>query len=561
MVEKKKGEGKAELLHATVTLRSKTGESIHKGKKGKKRKMRDLRPAPEAFIDARKEFERMGFKIVAQGKFTLTISSRIRHFEKTFGVKVKRKEHPVFAGKKGGPRAKYYELDRKIRIPKEMADLVDQISLPPPYQFLESANAPHPDYHHLHVPEQIACLMRAATCHSHGWTGEGVKVVMVDSGFFDHEYYSEKGYDINVVAVVGNTADDEYGHGTGIASNLLAIAPEIDFTMVKISVGGGLMTLAGFQEAVSLNPDIITCSWGGPFVDPNLEAEIEDAVESGIVVVFACGNGGAVGWPGDMEDVISVGGAMVDDTLQNWEASSYSSSGASPNYAGRNVPDVCGVCGPDPAGVLIVMPTEPNSIFDEDFADGDIATDDTQEDDGWLVASGTSSAAPMVAGVIALMMQKNPNLSPDTAKTILMLTARDIITGVSASGDAAGPGVDDATGHGLVDAEQAVEACFIATAAYGSKLAAEVQFLRSFRNAWVRESDVGKTLMDRIERVYYRYSPKVAMAMRHDPRLKRILRWIIVGPVVKGLRLVVGKSSLEISQQEENERVQCPRRS
>lgn len=547
---KKKGKEIEEEVVATVTLRSRTGKSLFEKRKGRKRDTRDLRPLPETFIDAQKEFERMGFKVLSRGRFNITISSSRKHFEETFGVRLKQKEHPVFARKKR-PTAKYYVYGKKIKIPEEIADLVERITLPPPAQFYESANAPNPSYHHLNVPEQISCLMRATSPHAHGWTGEGVRVVMVDSGFYNHAYYADKDYSVAVDAVVGDPADDEYGHGTGIATNLLAVAPDIDFIMVKMSTDGPLHTTDGFDRAVQLNPDIITCSWG-TWRNSTLETAIEDAVNvDGITVIFACGNGGDIGWPGDMPEVISVGGAYVDDTLCNWEAASYASSGPSPRYQDRIVPDVCGIVGQDPSGVLIAMPTEPDCIFDQAFGDGIFPnSDETETDDGWLVASGTSSAAPMVAGVVALMLQKNPNISPSTVKTILEVTARDITTGTSANGIAATAGFDNATGYGLVDAKEALEACFIATAAYGSKLAPEVQLLRSFRNAWMRHSGIGKNLVDKAEQIYYGHSPKLAMAMRNNTKLKKTIRWLLIAPMVRGLRLGVGAANLRPSLRE-----------
>lgn len=541
-----------EDVFATVTLRSQTGKSLFRKENEKVKDTRDFRPSSEAFIDVKKVFEKMGFKIRAQGKFSLTISSPRKHFEEIFRVQLQQQEHPVFIGKKE-PLAKYYVLDREIEVPKELTDLVERISLPPKASYFQSPEAPTPDYHHIDVPEMISCFMRSAGPHSHGWTGDGINVVMIDSGFFDfpnnHPYYQNKNYNINVNAVVGNVGDDEYGHGTGIAACLFAVAPDINFTMVKIATNGALHVLPGFQTARGLNPDVITCSWGAAY-DDTLETEIEDAVNDGITVIFACGNDGPIGWPGEMPDVISIGGAYVDETHCNWEASSYASSGSSARYKNRNIPDVCGIVGQAPLGILIPMPTEPNSSYDLLLGGGVFPnSDETPTNDGWLVASGTSSAAPMVAGVAALMLQKNSNLSPNTIKTILEVTARDITTGTSASGDNAVVGVDDATGYGLVDAKEALEACFIATAAYGSKLAPKVQFLRSFRNAWINSSGLGKGLVDKIEQKYYIHSPKIAKAMRYNSGLKLLVRWTIVAPLVRVLRFFVGMANIRSSLQ------------
>jgi subtilisin family serine protease len=59
---------------------------------------------------------------------------------------------------------------------------------------------------------------------------------------------------------------------------------------------------------------------------------------------------------------------------------------------------------------------------------------------------GTSMAAPMVAGVVALMKSRHPNLTPAEIKARLEGTARDL----------GAPGFDERFGHGLVDAPRAI---------------------------------------------------------------------------------------------------------
>jgi subtilisin family serine protease len=82
------------------------------------------------------------------------------------------------------------------------------------------------------------------------------------------------------------------------------------------------------------------------------------------------------------------------------------------------------------------------------------------------VISGTSAAAPQVAGVCALMKQANTSITPVQAKEILKNSAIDVLEGHAtvtnpdppgpAISVPAGPGVDLATGNGLVDAFKAV---------------------------------------------------------------------------------------------------------
>lgn len=74
--------------------------------------------------------------------------------------------------------------------------------------------------------------------------------------------------------------------------------------------------------------------------------------------------------------------------------------------------------------------------------------------------SGTSAAAPQLAGICALVKQMSPNLSPAQIREVLKDTARDVASGnsnPSTGGHEAVPGVDLATGHGLVDAYETVK--------------------------------------------------------------------------------------------------------
>jgi hypothetical protein len=181
-------------------------------------------------------------------------------------------------------------------------------------------------------------------------------------------------------------------------------------------------------------------------------------VAGGITVIFSAGNG-HWGFPGQHPDVISAGGVFMneDETLQ---ASDYASGFMSNIYPGRRVPDLCGLVGMQPKAIYIMLPIEPGDQIDSDLQGSAFPNgDETLRNDGWAAFSGTSAAAPQLAGVAALIKQACPRLTPAEIKDILMRTARDVTVGNGnpvTGGNPAGPGPDLATGNGLVDAHKAV---------------------------------------------------------------------------------------------------------
>lgn len=82
--------------------------------------------------------------------------------------------------------------------------------------------------------------------------------------------------------------------------------------------------------------------------------------------------------------------------------------------------------------------------------------------------------------------------------------------------------------------------CFIATAAYGSPLAPEVMFLCRIRDEHLRASPIGDYIIDIMENVYYRFSPNIVDAMKRFPWLRTTIRLVIVTPIVKFLKMLVG---------------------
>ena len=189
----------------------------------------------------------------------------------------------------------------------------------PRYYMAANPFAPIADYWHLDVPAGISLACNADRAHRAQITGRGVVVSMVDSGWFRHPFFIERGYRADT-AILGpgaaNPDADESGHGTGESANIFAVAPDVHLKPVKMNF---VNTIGAFNAAVGLGPDIITCSWGssimnGPLfaADIALANAIAAAVASGITVVFSAGNG-HWGFPGQHPDVISAGGVYLDE--------------------------------------------------------------------------------------------------------------------------------------------------------------------------------------------------------------------------------------------------------
>ena len=416
--------------------------------------------------------EKMGFKIESVSKLSVRISAPAALFREKMGVRFeKHLESSMFL-----PTAESVMNAMNLG-----SDVLEGAAFPQPIELLAtkkaaktaakkaakkaaapapSASAPALSYFHLNVPDDIASIMNAAPEHAAGNRGQGVKAAMIDSGFdWSHPYFSGKGY---LLRADPPDNVDANGHGTGESANLLAVAPKAKLFGLRMDD-----TLGAFQRARDvLKVQLISNSWGsrlatdGPFStwDPYWSlvlAEIGLCVQQGIAVLFSGGNGG-MSATASSPDVISVGG-VYRDAAGTLSATDYASSFQSFRFPGRQVPDVCGLCGIRPRAMYIALPIPPGCEIDRDLAGGTWPNgDQTQRTDGWAAFSGTSAACPMVAGVVALILSKFPNATVADIRQRLERSCRDVTQGTSSMGDAAGAGRDLATGFGLVDA---VAAC------------------------------------------------------------------------------------------------------
>src|SRR2546427_2546353 len=297
-----------------------------------------------------------------------------------------------------------------------------------------------------------------------GLTGKGVGIALVDTGVqlhqdFKRPYGAKQAVEVEVVGHETGL-QDYFGHGTHVAGilngngaassdslsfrNFRGLAPGAQLISVRaLSPDGTGRTsdvIKGIdwvvKNASAYNIRVLNLSLGHPVyesykTDPLCRA-VASAVRKGIVVVVAAGNDGGVGTgfgtitsPGNAPSAITVGAMddrntvpLNDDGL-GW----YSSKG--PSLVDFVVkPDLVA------PGTWIVSTRAIGSTIDTTHHDlvlkvGDYKYDplNATQDGAYLTMSGTSMAAPMVSGTAALMLQKDPTLTPATVKARLMKSA------------------------------------------------------------------------------------------------------------------------------------------
>ena len=270
---------------------------------------------------------------------------------------------------------------------------------------------------------------------------------------------------------------DPVGHGTGESANIFAIAPGAVLQPIRASNNSGdlVAAVASLLKAKELKPQIITNSWGGdgpypPFGQPDeidlvMALEIRDAIDQGILVIFSAGNGQFSIEP-QIPGVLSAGGVYFGHDYQ-LQASNYASGYDSPWFGGVRVPSACGLVGMLPRAQYLMLPVPPGSSIDVDESQPDLPDDvfgdGTTPSDGWALFSGTSAAAPQLAGVAALILGAFPNLKPAQVIEAITRSAIDVSRGNCHPRfrNLAGLGPDAATGAGLVNAVTALHYAFM----------------------------------------------------------------------------------------------------
>jgi serine protease AprX len=297
-----------------------------------------------------------------------------------------------------------------------------------------------------------------------GYTGAGVGVAIIDSGitnwhddltnttsklfpygnqrvakFVDFVNgrtlpYDDNGHGSHVAGIIGGNGKDSSGEKTGIA-------PKATLVSLKVLDANGQGTISNIisalgwvaRNAKTYNIRVVNMSVGARisesyWTDP-LTLATKALTDQGITVVTAAGNigknaagqlqYGGITAPGNAPWVLTVGASSTMGTLtrSDDQMADFSSSGPSAvDFEAK--PDLVA------PGVGTVSLAVPGSTFYIEKVTSLLSGTLNLGSKPYLALSGTSMAAPVVSGTVALMLQANPNLTPNLIKALLQYTAQ-----------------------------------------------------------------------------------------------------------------------------------------
>jgi serine protease AprX len=327
-----------------------------------------------------------------------------------------------------------------------------------------------------------AAIGATAVRQAFGYDGTGIGVAVIDSGITPwHDDLGAAGVPGSqrvtrfVDFVNGSTAPyDDYGHGTHVAGVVAGngfdsngarsgMAPGAHLVVLKVldSTGRGRISdvIAALEYTIQhrseLQIRVVNLSIGAGVFESHdrdlLTLAAKRAVEAGVVVVASAGNAGktesgrslygGITAPGNAPWVLTVGASSHLGTIDRSDDRIAAFSSRGPTAIDRGAkPDLVA------PGVGIESLSAPHSTLFQTMSpfllNGTVQTHYAP----YLSLSGTSQAAPAVAGTVALMLQADPTLTPNAVKAILQYTAE------------AKPEYDPLTqGAGFVNARSAID--------------------------------------------------------------------------------------------------------
>jgi len=291
-----------------------------------------------------------------------------------------------------------------------------------------------------------------------GFTGEGKKIVVIDSGVHAHPDLKDKVVEwVDFSTAKHSKMMDDYGHGTHVAGiaagsgtksngEIRGIAPDAEIVGLRITTKAE--AIKALQWCIDnkdrLDLDVVNMSLGeearrGHANDPWAVA-VKKATDAGLTVVVAAGNEGpdpgSISTPGIYPGAITVGAYDSKGTPELEDDTVWRRSSQGPTIDNLRKPDVLA------PGVAIFGPLSPKSHFDNEAF--------PRRGNEYFAISGTSQATPMISGLVSILKQANPALLTDEIKSIL----REASAEAPIHPTLGTPAPD---GAGLVDAEKALD--------------------------------------------------------------------------------------------------------
>jgi serine protease AprX len=328
--------------------------------------------------------------------------------------------------------------------------------------------------------------------------GDGVGVAVIDSGIAPLNVFGNRlvaFYDFTSGTVRATTPSDAYGHGTHVAGLIAAagtagpgkypgVAPGARLIGMKVLDANGQgyasTVIAAIEFAIAyrqqLGIDVINLSLGHPVfeaaaTDPLVQA-VESASRAGIVVVASAGNfgmnplTGQVGYagvtsPGSAPSAITVGALDTKGTATRRDDSVAPYSSRGPTwYDGLVKPDVVA-----PGQALTAVSTSSAKLWKE-YTNARVSAWGDYSNK-YLRLNGTSMAAAVVSGVVALMIDAHRDaitwtqkpLSPNLVKAILQYSAVPLLDRSAGSRpyDVLTQGAGAVNAQGAIDLAEAVD--------------------------------------------------------------------------------------------------------